>query len=41
MSVGILDPQGCKPVHKNLPPTPEAFLRGIAPSREDRVGGME
>jgi hypothetical protein len=29
--VGILDPQGTKLGHKNLPTTPEAFLRVSAP----------
>jgi transposase len=41
MYVGILDHQGTKLVHKNLPTTPEAFLRLSAPYREDRVGGVE
>ena len=36
-SVCILDQQGTKLVHKNLPTTPEAFLRIIAPSRDDLV----
>jgi N-acetyl-gamma-glutamylphosphate reductase len=31
MYVGILDQNGTKLVHKNLPTTPEAFLRVIAP----------
>ena len=33
MYVCILDQQGTKLVHKNLPTTPEAFLRRIAPYR--------
>ena len=37
----ILDQQGTKLVHKNLPTTPEAFLRGIAPYREEVVVGVE
>jgi transposase len=41
MYVCILDPQGTKLVHKNLPTTPEAFLRVIAPYREDLVVGVE
>ncbi len=32
---------GTKLVHKNLPTTPEAFLRIIAPYREDVVVGVE
>ena len=39
--VCILDQQGSKLVHKNLPTTPEAFLRVIAPYREDVVVGVE
>ena len=39
--VGILDQSGTKLVHKNLPTTPEAFLRVIAPYREDVVVGVE
>ena len=31
--------RGTKLVHKNLPTTPEAFLRVIAPYREDLVVG--
>jgi hypothetical protein len=31
MDVGILDQGGTKRVHKNLPTTPDAFLRVIAP----------
>ena len=41
MYVCILDQQGTKLVHKNLPTTPEAFLRVIAPYREDLVVGVE
>lgn len=35
MYVCLLDQAGTKLVHKNLPTTPEAFLRVIAPYRED------
>jgi len=41
MYVCILDQTGTKLVHKNLPTTPEAFLRIIAPYREDLVVGVE
>lgn len=41
MYVCILDQHGTKLVHKNLPPTPAAFLRLIAPYREDLVVGVE
>ena len=41
MYVGILDQHGTKLVHKNLPTTPEAFLRLIAPYKEDMVVGVE
>jgi transposase len=41
MYVGILDHNGTKLVHKNLPTTPEAFLCLIAPDREDLVVGGE
>src|SRR5262245_47130355 len=41
MYVCILDQHGTKLVHKNLPTTPEAFLRVIAPYREDIVVGVE
>jgi expansin (peptidoglycan-binding protein) len=41
LDVGILDQSGTKLVHKNLPTTPEAFLRVIAPYREDVVVGGE
>jgi transposase len=37
MYVCILDPHGTKLVHKNLPTTPEAFLRLVAPYRDDLV----
>jgi hypothetical protein len=37
MYVCILDQSGTILVHKNLPTTPEAFLRIIAPYREDLV----
>jgi transposase len=41
MYVCILDQSGTKLVHKNLPTTPEAFLRLITPYREELVGGVE
>jgi transposase len=41
MYVCILDQSGTKLVHKNLPTTPEAFLRVIAPYRDDLVVGAE
>ena len=41
MYVCILDQNGTKRVHKNLPTTPQAFLRLIAPYREDLVVGVE
>jgi transposase len=41
MYVCILDQHGTKLAHKNLPTTPDAFLRLIAPYREDVVGGVE
>ena len=41
MYVCILDQHGTKLVHKNLPTTPDAFLRVIAPYREDLVVGVE
>jgi transposase len=41
MYVCILDQRGTKLVHKNLPTTPEAFLRVIAPYREDVVVAVE
>ena len=41
MYVCILDQAGTILVHKNLPTTPEAFLRIIAPYREDVVVGVE
>jgi transposase len=40
MYVCMLDQTGTKLVHKNLPTTPEAFLRIIAPYREDLVVGV-
>src|SRR5215813_12362442 len=39
MYVCILDQHGTKLVHKNLPTTPAAFLRIIAPYRDDVVVG--
>jgi expansin (peptidoglycan-binding protein) len=41
MYVCILDQSGTRLVHKNLPTTPAAFLRVIAPYREDLVIGVE
>ena len=41
MYVCSLDQAGTILVHKNLPTTPEAFLRIIAPYREDLVVGVE
>ncbi len=41
MYVCILDQHGTKLVHKNLPTTPAAFLRVMAPYREDVVVGGE
>lgn len=41
MSGCILDQTGTILVHKNLPTTPEAFLRIIAPYREDLVVAVE
>jgi transposase len=41
MYVCILDQSGTKLVHKNLPTTPDAFLRLITPYREDLVVGVE
>src|SRR5215471_14281215 len=41
MYVCILDQHGTKLVHKNLPTTPEAFLRVIAPYKEEVVVGVE
>jgi hypothetical protein len=35
MYVCILDQHGAKLVHKKLPTTPEAFLRTVAPYRDD------
>src|SRR5712664_551446 len=39
--VCILEQHGTKLVHKNLPTTPEAFLRVSTPYREDVVVGVE
>jgi hypothetical protein len=41
MYVCLLDQSGTKGVHKNRPPTPEAFLRSLAPYREDLVVAVE
>jgi transposase len=41
MYVCILDQHGTKLVHKNLPTTPEAFLRVVAPYRDELVVGVE
>src|SRR5215475_9791359 len=41
MYVCILDQQGSKVVHKNLPTTVDAFLRVVAPYREELVVGVE
>jgi hypothetical protein len=41
MYVRILDQVGPILVHKNLPATPEAFLRVLAPYREDLVVAVE
>ena len=41
MYVCILAQSGTILVHKNLPPTPEAFLRVLAPYREDLVIAVE
>ena len=41
MYVCILDQAGTKLVHKNLPTTPEAFLRVSAPYRDDLVVAVE
>ena len=41
MYVCILDQHGTKLVHKNLPTTPEAFLRVSAPYRDELVVGVE
>jgi transposase len=41
MYVCILDQNGTKLIHKNLPTTPDAFLRVSAPYREDVVVGVE
>jgi hypothetical protein len=39
--VGILDHSGTQLVHKNLPTSPEAFWRVLAPYRDDVVVGVE
>jgi hypothetical protein len=39
--VCLRDQHGTKLVHKNLPTTPAAFLRALAPYRDDLVGGGE
>jgi transposase len=41
MYVCILDQSGTKLGHKNLPTTPEAFLRTVTPYREDLVVAVE
>ena len=41
MDVCLLDQHGAKLVPKNLPTTPEAFLRVSAPYRDDLVVGAE
>ena len=41
MYVCILDQQGTKLGHQNLPTTPAAFLRLMAPYRDDLGGGVE
>ena len=41
MYVCILDQAGAILVHKNVAATPEAFLRIIAPYREDLVVAVE
>src|SRR5712692_8765328 len=41
MYICVLDQHGTKLVHKNLPTTPDAFLRVIAPYREDLVVAVE
>jgi len=41
MYVCLLDQAGPLLVHQNLPTTRDAFLRIIAPSRDDVVGGVE
>jgi hypothetical protein len=41
MYLCILDQHGTKLVHKNLPTTPDAFLRLVAPYREDLVVGVD
>jgi len=41
MYVCILDQEGAIVVHKNLPTTPEVFLKAIAPYRDDLVVAVE
>ena len=41
MYVCILDTAGTIVFHKDLPATPEHFLRAVAPYRADVVGGVE
>jgi hypothetical protein len=41
MYICILDQRGTIRVHKNLPPTPDAFLRVLAPYGEDVVVAVE
>jgi hypothetical protein len=41
MYLCLLDENGTKLVHKNRPTTPDAFLRVIAPYRDDVVVGVE
>ena len=41
MYAGILDQTGTKLVHKNLPTTPAAFLRIVAPYRDALVVAVE
>jgi hypothetical protein len=41
MYVCVVDQHGTKLVHKNLPTTPAAFLRLVAPYRDDLVVGVE
>ena len=41
MYVCLLAPHGTKVGHKNLPTTPEAFLRVSAPYRDALVVGVE
>jgi hypothetical protein len=41
MYVCLWDQAGTMLVHKNLPATPEAFLRVVAPYREELVVAVE